>query len=715
MNIHLSFFLRNYSKVRLLIAIFLFFQNGYAMDDRERFHVSLKEADPDWFKEGSHAYYKSIKAVDYQEESGTDQWTSTLTFEGKKIYPDINGNYTYNNQVSFTLNDCSALDPEQSIKVVMMRDGISFSIECKKINEEKNPVLTNFSSYHNLVSDLKAKKLWWRKRVTYQGYSSPHDPDSSPIEIVRVSAKRNPIILRGVVFTYRQEPAQTKIYFDFVDASNNPVYYLRPIIYNHRKSGVDKKVYQVCNQVLYENNAKDITYEIFDSFKSRNDWVFEETDFYDLNQHKTTTLPTRYCNYNCQKALVDPLTLIVEENLNEFYEFDGDRILLDENDYLYSSGDGQLFATLLYKASFKEYLSEQDNIPVRYLEQIAVPSLLIDKNVAIEGGHNSWPVGIYKKISSVDNVIWQPIATQEIQEVVQFHDDVAHLPTTRAGKLSIKWPKEHEIYSAEQSKRWCDAAQRMGLFFGARIRLCDKKLLQGFRTWDKLTSLDISNITLEKDVAWNDVATALAFMKQLTELDFCNNSPINFNEDYNSLANRVSESYTRLGLSLESLRNLRKLHIHGLWLKRHKILEDYATDMQERYREFAILTGIINHDDGKGVNSIIHAIGSLKRLEDLSIDDIPDQGFSFADREKSISLSTMLRFFLIPLDSYCQREKLKILATRSAEAITKIPSLKKIYIYTTEHDFEKSVAKYSNNLGALLKERIRLCASDSSA
>lgn len=659
------------------------------MHDWEDFHARLKEADPDWFKEGVSAYYKCTEPITSNPESGIDQWTSVLTFEGKKISPDAQGIYRADNdQVSFEINDFVANDQKQGIAISMVRNGISTRIECNKSNEEKMPALTKFNNYNDLVSALRGKKLWWREKVTYQSYSSPNDPESSAIEIVRVNAKKNPITLRGIEFTYRQDSAKTKIYFDFVDSSQRPIPYFRPIISNHKQSDVNKKVYRVCKQILYEFNAKDITSDIFDSLKTRNEWISNAADFYDQNQHKGTTLPHCYCNCNDYQGVpVEPITYILEENLNGFYEFDGDRTLADENDYLYSSGDGQLFATLPYKASFKEYLSEHDKINVHYLEQVTVPALSVDKNVAIEGGHHNWPAGVYKRTSSFDNTTWQPIGMQA-EQIVQFYDEVLHQPATRAGKLS----HTHEACSAQQGKRWCDAAQRMFVVFGAKIGSCDKSLLQGFAAWNKLTSLDISNLKLEEDVAWDDVATAIGSLGQLTALRFCNNSPIvDFNEDYDDLADRASRFYGTLGASLGLLKNLRELHIQGLWLKSHKVLEDYVADRQERLREPAILTGIINHRNRTGVSSIINGIRSLQHLKILSMDDIPNQGFSFAAREKSISLATMVSCFLIPIDFLYQSRDLKAFTAQSAVNIATMPSLEKICIYTPKEDCEKSL------------------------
>jgi hypothetical protein len=73
------------------------------------------------------------------------------------------------------------------------------------------------------------------------------------------------------------------------------------------------------------------------------------------------------------------------------------------------------------------------------------------------------------------------------------------------------------------------------------------------------------------------------------------------------------------------------------------------------------------------------------------MDDIPNQGFSFAAREKSISLATMLSCFLIPIDLLYQSRDLKAFTAQSADNIATMPSLEKICIYTPKEDCEKSL------------------------
>ena len=339
------------------------------------------------------------------------------------------------------------------------------------------------------------------------------------------------------------------------------------------------------------------------------------------------------------------------------------------------------------------------------------PSLTMHKDVAIAEGHRPWPVGVYKKARRLDTILWQRIEapqSSEIEQCIHVNFNNSDLNCT----LVTHWPSVQEKISAQDSKQWCNAAQKFSDAFDARIDHCDQSILDGFQTWKNLTHLHISNLRLDDTtISMPAVLQAISSMEQLTKFDFSNNSPIvKINENYQQLADRSTATFSALATCLDRLKNLKELRIQGLWLKPRALL---GTGMQHgASQEIAILTGIINHKNRQGIAALVDSMSKLSDLENLSMDGIPSCGSSFVDRQDrhynlnshlmatcllmTIAYNPLIFTAAIPMafapaaivyrDGYLQSENLKKLSIESAICLAKRPSLKTVNVYSPGGD-----------------------------
>lgn len=654
------------------------------------FHENLKRAHPHWFQEGVKAYYKEIISLTPASDDGVNRRSFFVTIAGQEVEQREGRYATRERNVSFAIDPSIDFDQMQEFTLSTVCNGILTDVVCSKVREEKVPALI-FRSYNDFLNASLDNKLWWMRKVTFEGFLSVPDGGICAIKIESINGRKNPLAVRGIEITYREDQRKTNIFFDFVDSSNRSLNYFNPIFSCiHQKSDIDEKVYHIIRHKLYGCDAKDITYEIFDSKNSRAQWVPDNTGFYDQNRQTLVALPNCYSNaHDCPEVLVNPLAWVFEEGLDSFYEFDGLPVLADTNDYFYSAGDGSLNVTLPYKATFKEYLSEQNKTQINYVERVAKPVLLKHKVADFRDGHQNWREGLYRRIREGDRTFWHRMEDALSDSIIQFPNEMPHVHDLIEGTFSVRWPSAEEGLSALESKRWCDAAQRSFHHFGAEIRTCNKSLLAACSTWNKLLSLNLSKVKMQtgENTTWGDVLNGIASLKQLTELRFCHNSPItDFNKDYNELANDTHSLCVALGACLAQLKKLRELHLQGLWLRPHEVLGSGVSNIDVFSKEVAMLTGIINHNSRKGVSAVIDSICGLEHLQTLFIDGIPNYGSSYFSRRNGWTKIIGSPWWLITTPwaiykRYCQGNELQELAQKYADLLAKMPSLRSIFVY----------------------------------
>lgn len=692
----------------------------------QEFHANLCNAHPEWFQEGVRAYYKTINSHVPEFQREANQWSFTVA--GQPIGRGADRIYRMrdrNQEISFTIPPVTNFDQDPELIISLTRGGVSNEVRCIKVVDQKELVLTGLNSYRELLNNAQQNKIWWVRKVTFEGTLHRRDEEPCIIKIEGMSRRKNPISVNGMEISYREDQEKTNIFFDLADSSGRSLDYFIPIFTcDHRKFGDDKKVYRIINHQLYECNAKDITYQIFDSLENHNRWVLDEARFYDQNRQEITSLRSSYSDVNNRETPVEPMTWVLEEGLNSLYEFNNAPHLMDTNDYLYSAGDGSLFVTLPYNAVFKEYLSQSNMVNVHYLEKVEKPSLEVYAEAPILGGHRNWSEGFYKRTRFEDRIIWKKVGTEEVQDhsIIQFFNQALHEQRLSGGAFFTKWPAREEALTAEENIRWGNAAQRFFRGFGSEIFHCDRALLNELGGWRNLISLNLSRLKLGERVEWRDVLEGLGSMSQLTQLHFDNNSPVvDFKENYQQLADRASSYYQALGACLGRLQNLRELHLQGLWLKPHTMLEDRRADQISH--QVAILTGIINHHNGQGVKDIIHNICQLSRLAILSIDGIPDRGSSVLRRSAGF-LSTLPWILVsIPLSPLIasafwregnqQSKNLKALAAASADRLSGIATApaRPFELLTTLKIYAPA-GRYFDYFSKFFRERIAHARSD---
>lgn len=696
----------------LFFAFFLIQYNFAALDPHAHmhaFHENLVATHPEWFRDGVQAFYKEIDPVTSNPEVGENKWDfHAVTIAGQKALLRGDGTFSiqhplYGN-ISVQINPFFDFDQTHMLHLVVTRNNEAEHVACVKTFEEKVAALPQIESYNELLNKAHQNQLSWVHRIFLEGALPILGENDCTIKIAGAK-KYNPLVIRGMEITYSKNLAKTNIFFDCVDSRNEFVGGLMPTICDHRQAGPDRAVFRVKAHKLYECSARDITYELFDSVITRNRWVLDVNGFYDQNKKVWTVLPSVYSNLNNHPEIpAEQSVWFFEEDLGGFYEFDGPKNLQDISEYLYCAGNGSLFATLPYQVTFKEYLAEQNKIPLHYLEVVEGSSLSVHRDARIEGGRFDWRKGIYKKNNRNNEVVWQMVwgeagvnVNDEEKDIIQYHDDVPCQQGVRGAKFSMKLPDASVEITVQQTKRWCDAAQRFFIAFGTKVHQCDRDLVRRLGTWSNITSLNASDLRLENGQTLTEVVNGIGAMPQLTELRFCNNSPVtHFNGLYEKLANRASDYYVELGARLRLLRNLRELHIQGLWLNRHELL---GTGMEgdRPSIEVAALTGIMNHRSRRGVGAIINSVCALEHLETLSIDGIATRGSSWFDRQtlfgKGVAVGVssycgsypgyLALFALAGIDEHWQNENLNHLSTSSAISLAQKPVLRSINVYST--------------------------------
>lgn len=708
-------------------------------DQEQNFYEKLCMKNADYSDEEVQFYYKKIDPVISTPQDGIDSWSFlhaviTENNEEIKILPTSDGTYHYQD-ISFKINNSEKFDPNQDMTILVMNGTDTGAQRCFKGIESKKPFLPGFENYNDLVTSRFKNEAFLQQKVKLNAtlrnsYSKPHK-----VIIESINRKKNPIVAQGIAVVYNKNTEKTEIFFDFTDSLGLSVNYFEPVfVCKHTKTDIGKKIFCIHDHQLFECDAKDVI-GFFDTPNNRKQWISCETGFYDLKQQCVLAcLPSCYFD-SCSETPHEPLVWVFgnDQEHDSFYELDPAQTIEDANDYIYSSGDGLLYATLRHTTKAKEYLTENHTIVLNCLSTVMTPSLMTNQNVAIAGGHRSWPVGMYKKTQGIDTVVWQRIEAPQASEIEQcIHQNFNNSDFNCA--FVAKWPTIEEEITAQESKQWCNAAQRFSDCFDARINHCDQSILNGFKTWNRLTHLNISNLRLDDaTICIPVVLQTIGSMEQLTKFDFSNNSPIvTCSENYQELADRSSATFCALGACLRTLKNLKELRIQGLWLKPDTFL---GTGLQNGIsQEIAILTGIINHKNRQGITAIIDSISKLSDLENLSMDGIPSSGSSFFDRQDrhtNLPSHFMIMFFLMtfahnPLmliaatpivlapgvityyDGSLQNSNLKKLSIKSAICLATRPSLKIINVYSPGNDCADYFSKtFKEELSKTQSDRVQ--------
>lgn len=715
-----SYEMKNNFKINtfvLLCALSFSCIHASEFDQEQNFYEKLCMKDADYSDEQVQVYYKKIDPVVSTPQDGPDSWSFlhaviTENNEEIKILPTSDGTYQYQD-ISFKINNSEKFDPNQDMTISVMNGTDTGAQRCFKGFESKKPFLPSFENYNDLLTSRFKNESFLQQKLKLNAtlrnsYSKPHK-----VTIEIVNGKKNPILVQGMAVVYNKNTEKTEIFFDFTDLLGLSIDHFDSVfVCKHKKTDIAKKIFCIHDHQLFEYDTKDVI-GFFDVPKNRKQWIPDETGFYDLKQQCIVAcLPSCYFD-SCPETPQEPLVWVFgnDQEHDSFYELDSPQTIEDVNDYIYSSGDGSLYATLRHTTKAKEYLTENHTIVLDCLSAVMTPSLMTNQNVAIAGGHRSWPVGMYKKTQGVNTILWQRIEASQASEVEQcIHQNFNNSDLNCA--FVAKWPNIEEEITAQESKQWCNAAQRFSDCFDARINHCDQNILNGFKTWNRLTHLNISNLRLDDTIiSMPMVLQTISSMGQLTKFDFSNNSPIvTCNENYQELANQSSTTFCALAACLDTFKNLKELRIQGLWLKPHALL---GTGMQNGVsQEIAILTGIINHKNRQGITAIMNSISKLSDLENLSMDGIPSSGSSFVDRldrhsnlpSHFVAMCFLMTFAYSPLiiaaaipivvtpgmiiyyDGHLQSVNLKELSIKSAICLANKPSLKIINVYSPGSD-----------------------------
>ncbi|HRN77885.1 MAG TPA: hypothetical protein PLU71_01480 [Candidatus Dependentiae bacterium] len=649
--------------------------NDHAQE--QAFHERLMYTKPEWFQQGTQSYYKKIDPIISRPNMGIDEWyPSSISIDGHKVIPNANGRYVYQG-ISFDLNSRTNFNPNAPLTIAVIHDNKSVKVSFSRFAENKVPALIHFDSYNALLNAARNNKISLVHKILFKGIIRVPGGKPHAILIEMEHGLQKPIMLQGIQFVYNKDEAITRIFFDFLDTAQMPVDFIDPIECRHTSVVADSMVFCIKDHKMYECTGKTI-YNFFDSTEVRKKWAPQESGFYDQNNRCLTTLPSCYGNSdNHQETLKDPVAWVLGEGYDSFYQLHG-ADFRDKNDHVYCD-DGVFYAMLPYKALCKEYFTQDPNNNVKfdYVVQVKKPHFIINKDVRVEGGHRDWPSGLYQRVRTKNRIYWQRVGNVAT-DTIKFWDKII---------LNTTFPSEP--LTAPQINQWCNAAQRFFGRFDASIHHCDKVVLNGLKTWDKLTNLNLSRVELTNDVKWDELFSAIATMKQLTHLCFENNHPIAnlFDGVYTTMADKARDYYINLAACLNKLTNLKELRIQKLWLKPHTQLGSGCSNESSVSTEVAKLTGIINHDGQTGVKSIIQSICALRQLTHLHIDGIPNHGSSQWARQTRAAkvvffVAHLIESPLFYIDGNTQDAALKQLVKSVADQLAQMSSLKEISVYS---------------------------------
>jgi len=646
------------------------------------FHDRLKHTHPEWVQDGTQAYYKKIRAITSKPSAaGVDEWyPNTVAIDGNEIMQNSDGVYAHNG-ISFDLNSRVNFDPNKSLNISIAHNNKSVNVHFAKVEQIKVPGLTHFQSYNELLQAAGNNKFSLIHKITLKGIVHVRGERPHVILIEAVNGHQQPIVLQGMQIVYNKDEGTTRIFFDFVDAAHEPVSFIDPIECKHTSVVADKTVFCIKDHKVYECEGKTI-YNFFDSSEIRKNWAPKETDFYDQNNQCLTALPSCYSDADDhQETLKDPVAWVLDDGYDSLYQLH-QTDLQDTNDYVYS-GEGVFYALLPYRATCKEYLSQdaKNNVKFNYLVQVKKPHFIIHKDARIEGRHRDLPSGLYQRIRTKNRTHWQQVGVKAA-DAIKFCNVKA--------MLDIMWPSQS--LSAQEVKQWGDAAQRFFILFNANINHCDKAISDGLKKWDKLNCLDLSHLQLAGDIKWNELFAAIGTMQQLTHLFFGKNHPVvNLVGCTTDVRDRAHDYYCNLAVCLAKLTKLEHLNIQGLWLKSHELLgsgyDSSSWGITSVSTEVAELTYIISYKNQKGVRDIITSICALNNLKNLSIDGISDNGHSHWAKLSTggkFAVGGIILVLEVLANDYGSSEDtaLKQLVNDSADQLAQMPSLSTISVYS---------------------------------
>ncbi len=649
----------------------------------------------------SQVFYKEINPkITTQPPTGIDKWSvPKVSSMGTKI-PLTNGAYHIGN-ISFKINDVEHFDPTKQVTITATCNGEIDEVPCVISETQRKPWRTQPECFQDLFRETFIKGTWLETTIVL---TAELQDTSGKVFAIKLESKhelKKPLTIQGMSVIFNE--VETKIYLDFIDttAEQLPINYFEPIYTcKHKKPVLDKKVFFIKDHELRECNAKDILH-YFDSPEARRKWLLDETGFFDLKTQQPVTSLPKYHKHRHQRLEphTEPLVWFFGEDKkhDSFYEFEGDKTLIDNNEFLYSTG-GSLQATLQCKQTAKEYLTDQNKIACHYLKIAPTPSLMVDSSITTEKAHKLWLKGVYHKTQNNDRILWERIEDQENEIEYFIHDN-------ELGKnfgLVENWANAPQDIPTQETELWCEAAHRFFDHYSVRANNCNQAILDKLTTWNKIISLDMSNLKKNGKAicctgCLEDILTIISSMQQLTCLKFCNNSPItNFNQDYDTLASRSCSFFFAMARCLRNLTKLEELHIQGLWLRPHTVLGNGVTGNApylsiDVSSQVAKLTSIINHivcrrcysDCPRSVNAIINSVCDLTKLKKLSIDGIPASGFSYAARHDGVGCFLRNCFGVgTTIDAIEQDNYLSWLVNFSATELTKIPLLTTINVYS---------------------------------
>lgn len=559
--------------------------------------------------EGVQSYYKRIGPVTSTPPvRGMDQWVVTeVSIGGRTLNPSNNGNYTHGN-ISFDTDFVTNLNLAQPLNIPVTCAGNLENVELNIIGT-KRPMLPDFrsperASYSAVLEQMRLGKLSSRHYVKLTGNVATPEGERFSVVIEACKKRLQPITLRGMEIVCKQNQNKTQLFFDFVAGANGEVDIADPI--ECENLGVPIQggpVVCIKNHKMIECEGKQKC-ELFDSVQSRNKWVPNASNFYHHEAQAMVSLPEYYIDPNGSETLKEKVVWVFGDDRDGFYQLtDRDPELVANSDHIYSER-GSLCLTLPYKATYKDCFSE-NVITLSYLEKVSKPRVVILGS--IERGRHVWDTGTYKKIGA-EARSWKNVENPGDQ-VIRLGKDPA--------EFDVVWPDAANSLDADESKRWCDAAQLFLSSFSAEIHRCNPELanklarppvLQGGE-WTHLLDLNMSKLTLENGLTWEAVCDAVGTMTQLQKLDVSNNHPIA--DLYNPgccshcVADRSSAHYFALARCIEGLQHLTELRIQGSWLKRHDDMPRCCCPLG--------LTGI---------KAITHNVSKLRHLKALSIDQI---------------------------------------------------------------------------------------------
>ncbi len=661
---------------------------AYAQQARN-FYQRFMQSDHKLDEQHLELYYKKIEGVrSAPAQDQQEHYFFTITVDNQLVSPE-NGMYRYKNIVFRFVHT------NQGIFCQQLYDGqVEESIPCDFGHPVIELLLPRFETFADLTSEHFQQAAFFRERYQCNIYLD----DDGIKYVIGVDCSMRvdyPLGIQGMGIVLNKKKGCTHIYFDFVNDEDVPITYMVPMFHCQHVAGQqEEQLFSVDDKrhTILQSQASNIR-QLFTTGGLYAAWLGDGHAIYNMQNGRIERLPSCYPIKEVVDIAVEKDGMWVEEQPDSWYRVDNEQTLVPVMTCIYAQNNGPLLPVMHVTKTVHEYGSLHTEILNRF-ERLQGPPLQFEKDVTLQHGHAPWPQGLYRRSQTGETIVWDQIVQESMHgrnengyppQSVQIEQWINHARPALQYNYGLypDWQSQTTALSTPQMLQWCEAAEHFFESFTTKIITTDRWLPYHLKKFNRLTSLDISNLTTE-NTTLNNVLQYFADIPHLIQLQCAHNSPVDCTSSYQATADRADTFLCAMAACLMKLKKLQKLHIQGSWLVPYSKLGYALPRATSVSKEVAIVTGCITHNNKKGIEGIMRAIKALPDLQELYIDGIPNNGTSFSDRTDPSLLDYAV---IVPalIDRNNQETTLQELITSSSTMLATKPSLTKLKVYTPRH------------------------------